>query len=84
MSRSRKKLEKAGAKFDAIYVAENSTPLHNFHTSGSCDRTDVPVGSYKPSLNNFNYMLEHIKTDLGIQKDEILITANSILHDVEP
>lgn len=43
-----------------------------------------PVGSYKPSLANFNYSIDHIKSELGVDKDEILVTANSKLHDIKP
>jgi FMN phosphatase YigB (HAD superfamily) len=42
------------------------------------------VGSYKPNLANFDYAIQHIKEDFGIEKDEILIVANSKYHDVQP
>lgn len=45
--------------------------------------TAEDVGSYKPSDRNFDYMLE--KTDrLGIRKDRILHTAESMFHDHGP
>ncbi|WOO80274.1 (S)-2-haloacid dehalogenase 4A [Vanrija pseudolonga] len=42
------------------------------------------IGSYKPSLNNFDYAISHLQKDHGISKDEILIVANSKLHDIQP
>jgi 2-haloacid dehalogenase len=45
--------------------------------------TAEDCGSYKPSLRNFDYMLAKIKT-LGIEKSEILHTAESLFHDHGP
>jgi 2-haloacid dehalogenase len=45
--------------------------------------TAEDIGSYKPSDRNFDYMLEKLKT-LGIEKHEILHTAESIFHDHVP
>lgn len=42
------------------------------------------VGSYKPDLRNFDYAIQHVKEDFGLEKDEILIVANSKYHDVQP
>ena len=41
------------------------------------------IGSYKPDPRNFDYMLEHL-TRLGVEKDEILHTAESMFHDHGP
>ena len=41
------------------------------------------VGSYKPSDRNFGYMLEHLKRQ-GIEKRDILHTAESMFHDHVP
>jgi 2-haloalkanoic acid dehalogenase type II len=41
------------------------------------------IGSYKPDLRNFEYMLENITT-LGVKKEEILHTAESMFHDHAP
>ena len=43
--------------------------------------TAQDVGSYKPDPQNFEYMLDHLDKDFGIQKHEILHTAQSIFHD---
>lgn len=45
--------------------------------------TAEDVGSYKPSPRNFEYMLENLKR-LGIEKREILHTAESMFHDHAP
>lgn len=45
--------------------------------------TAQDVGSYKPSDRNFEYMLEKLAT-LGLQKSDILHTAESMFHDHVP
>ncbi|WP_108660189.1 haloacid dehalogenase type II [Acuticoccus kandeliae] len=45
--------------------------------------TAEDVGSYKPSERNFEYMLEKLAT-LGIEKGDILHTAESMFHDHGP
>ena len=42
--------------------------------------TAEDCGSYKPSARNFEYMLAKVKT-LGIEKNQILHTAESLFHD---
>ena len=46
--------------------------------------TAQDVGSYKPNPANFDYMLEHLQSDLGLGKDDILHTAQSLFHDHVP
>lgn len=45
--------------------------------------TAQDIGSYKPDLRNFHYMLEHLAR-LGIAKGDILHTAQSLFHDHAP
>jgi len=45
--------------------------------------TAEDVGSYKPSDRNFDYMLEHLHRR-GIEKHDILHTAESMFHDHVP
>lgn len=45
--------------------------------------TAEDVGSYKPADRNFDYMIENLARQ-GIQKDEILHTAESMFHDHAP
>jgi 2-haloacid dehalogenase len=45
--------------------------------------TAEDIGSYKPDDRNFRYMLEHIG-DLGLERGDILHTAESCFHDHVP
>ena len=45
--------------------------------------TAEDIGSYKPSLGNFDYMLKQLRT-IGVKTDEILHTAESLFHDHKP
>jgi 2-haloalkanoic acid dehalogenase type II len=45
--------------------------------------TAEDIGSYKPSDRNFEYMLEKLRT-IGIGKEQILHTAESLFHDHVP
>lgn len=45
--------------------------------------TAEDIGAYKPSDANFEYMLRHIP-DLGLERGDILHTAESLFHDHEP
>ena len=42
------------------------------------------IGSYKPSLNNFYYLFDHVKADLGVDKGQILHTAEGLKADHVP
>ena len=45
--------------------------------------TAEDIGSYKPSLGNFEYMLKQLRT-IGVKTGEILHTAESLFHDHKP
>ncbi len=45
--------------------------------------TAQDIGSYKPDPSNFRYMIEHLAR-AGIQRHEILHTAESLFHDHAP
>ena len=45
--------------------------------------TAEDIGSYKPSPRNFTYMIENLQRQ-GIEKHEILHTAESMFHDHAP
>jgi len=45
--------------------------------------TAEDIGSYKPSDRNFDYMLEKLN-DLGLSKNDVLHTAESMFHDHVP
>ena len=51
-------------------------PFHHVYTAED-------AGSYKPSRRNFDYMLENLAR-LGVEKHEILHTAESMFHDHAP
>ena len=46
--------------------------------------TAEDIGSYKPSDANFEYMLAHLKSDLGLERPDVLHTAQSLRHDHVP
>ncbi|KAK0386142.1 hypothetical protein NLU13_5979 [Sarocladium strictum] len=46
--------------------------------------TAQDVGSYKPDLRNFHYLIEHCDKDLGVKKEDIIHTAQSLMHDHVP
>ncbi len=46
--------------------------------------TAEDVGSYKPTPRNFEYMLERLSADLGLDAGDVLHTAQSLFHDHVP
>ena len=46
--------------------------------------TAQDLGAYKPDPANFKAALKAIEEKLGIGKDKVLVTANSLFHDHEP
>jgi hypothetical protein len=42
--------------------------------------TAEDIGSYKPDLKNFYYLLEHVKSEFGVEKNEVLHTAQALRH----
>lgn len=55
-----------------------------FHSENVQKSLFTAVGSYKPSLRNFDYAIENVKEDFGFDPKDILIVANSKYHDVQP
>jgi 2-haloalkanoic acid dehalogenase type II len=53
-------------------------------TTFSATYTAQEIGSYKPDLHNFDYMIKHAKTELGVEKEQILHTAQALKHDHVP
>ena len=43
--------------------------------------TAEEIGTYKPSDNNFDYLLDHLRTELGMDRADVLHTAQSLHHD---
>ena len=46
--------------------------------------TAEDIGSYKPSLSNFEYMLKYLNDNYGIKKNQIIHVAQSKFHDIVP
>jgi len=46
--------------------------------------TAEDIGSYKPSDANFEYLLDHVRRDFGLGRNDILHTAQSLHHDHVP
>ena len=42
------------------------------------------IGSYKPDLKNFHYLLDHVKKELGVDKAQILHTGHGLRADHVP
>lgn len=61
-----------------------SGPLGGIQPGFDAAYTAEQIGSYKPSLKNFYYLLDHLEQDFGIEKHQVLHTAQSLTHDHEP
>jgi 2-haloalkanoic acid dehalogenase type II len=46
--------------------------------------TAEEIGSYKPEPANFDYLLAHLQRNFGLEKSDILHTAQSLFHDHVP
>jgi 2-haloalkanoic acid dehalogenase type II len=46
--------------------------------------TAQDVGSYKPDLRNFEYMLKEVEREFGVGREQVLQTAQSQFHDHHP
>jgi 2-haloalkanoic acid dehalogenase type II len=46
--------------------------------------TAQDIGSYKPDLRNFEYMLTAVEREYGIPPSQVLQTAQSQFHDHQP
>lgn len=64
------------------FGATNAGPLQGVHFDAIITAQDV--GSYKPDLRNLEYMLDYVKSNIGIGKEEVLQTAQKQVHDHRP
>jgi len=46
--------------------------------------TAEDIGSYKPSVANFDYLVDRIRADLGVERGRVLHVAQSLYHDHAP
>ncbi len=67
-------------------VDRDSFALSELRLGVKFDRviTAQDVGSYKPDVRNFHYMLEDLQGTLRAGPDVILHTAQSLFHDIVP
>lgn len=59
-----------------------SGPLQGAHFDAIY--TAQEIGSYKPDLRNFEYMVQQARKDLGVERDGFLHTAQALKHDHVP
>ena len=64
------------------FAKSNSGPLEGVPFDLIITAEDV--GSYKPDLRNFEYMLRKVKEEFGIEKSQVIQTAQSQFHDHHP
>ncbi|GBE85040.1 predicted protein [Sparassis crispa] len=46
--------------------------------------TAEDAGAYKPAPGALAYALKRLETELGVRKEEVLVVANSVFHDILP
>jgi len=66
----------------ASFAATRAGPLAGVRFDAVYVAEDI--GSYKPDLRNFAYLVEHARRDLGVSKAQILHVAQSLGHDHVP
>lgn len=66
----------------ASFASTLAGPLNGCHFDAIYTAQDI--GSYKPDLKNFYYLLEHAQSDFGVGKDEVVHVAQSLFHDHRP
>lgn len=64
------------------FRAGNARGLEGFKFDAVYTAQDI--GSYKPDLRNFEYMLRKVKEEFGVEKECVLQTAQSQFHDHHP
>jgi len=67
---------------NASFKQTREGPLNGCHFDAYYTAEDI--GSYKPSLKNFHYLLEHVKSDFGVEQSELCHVAQSLFHDHGP
>ncbi|KAK4547417.1 hypothetical protein LTR36_001073 [Oleoguttula mirabilis] len=67
---------------NASFKQTLSGPLNGCHFDAYYTAEDI--GSYKPDLKNFRYLLDHLKKDFGVEQAELCHVAQSLFHDHGP
>ncbi|MCG7507758.1 haloacid dehalogenase type II [Mesorhizobium retamae] len=65
---------------DESFAASNRTLGVTFDAVYTAEN----IGTYKPDSNNFNFLIQRLDQELGIQQDELLHLAQSLYHDHVP
>ena len=66
----------------ATFGASIAGPFEGFEFDAAYLAADI--GSYKPDLRNFDYLVEHAKSEFGVEKGRVLHVAQSLFHDHIP
>ena len=63
-----------------------ASPVRTASSGSSSTRSTRPrdIGSYKPADANFEYLLAHLGSDFGLDRSDVLHTAQSLHHDHVP
>lgn len=72
-------LSKADSDADDIYRQVLDGPFKDIHFDAVYTAEDI--GSYKPALDNFEYLLNGLENDFGISKQQLLHVAHGISSD---
>ncbi|KAK8042343.1 hypothetical protein PG994_012826 [Apiospora phragmitis] len=68
----------------ASFAATLAGPLSGAAAAFDAVYVAEDIGSYKPDLRNFAYLIDHCKNELHIAKEQILHTAYSLPADLKP
>jgi 2-haloalkanoic acid dehalogenase type II len=61
---------------DASFARTCAGPLNGVHWDAIY--TAEQIGSYKPNVNNYNYVVTHLRDDFGIPKDQLIQVAQNL------
>ena len=64
------------------FAATNAGPLSGVDFDAILTAQDI--GSYKPDVRNFEYLFKYARDEFGVEKSQILHTAQSQSHDHHP
>ena len=67
---------------NSSFSASTAGPLEGFRFDKIITAQDI--GSYKPDLRNFEHMLKVAQSEFGVEKGQVLQTAQSQFHDHHP
>ena len=86
---SREALDQLGQRFKLVILSnideEAFAETNRLQLNVSFDHilTAETIGTYKPDLNNFRYLIDHLGQD-GIEDNKLAHVAQSLYHDIEP